>query len=517
MSTWIADAERCRTIDRRATAEFGVSEMVLMERAGMAVFNALKELLPEGGTISVLAGKGNNGGDAFVLARLASDSGYGVECLVAAESPEQLRSEARFQMLQAAAAGVQPIFCDDARWKRRLEAMACRDLIVDGLLGTGTDGTVRGPVAEAIQAANRSGTPVLSIDVPSGIHTDTGEELGESIWALRTITLGLPKPFLFQNIGLEHSGFWSIADIGYPSELMREHTGALLIDGAWVSQHLPERLRASHKGENGRVLVVAGSRNMPGAAVLAARSALRSGAGLVTVAATERVCDIVAHHVPEAIFLPLPELGGVVDPCAAEIILDNTHKWDAAVIGPGLTHKDPIKLFLRNLWAEWTLPIVIDADALNAVSQGVPLPNAPCILTPHPGEMSRLLECSTGEVQADRFDTARLGAEKLRHTVLLKGPYSLICAPDEPLLVNTTGNPGMASGGMGDVLSGVIATLAANELPPSIAAAAGAFWHGYAGDLCAKEMASIGYSASDVANALPKARAEITTRAFTDA
>lgn len=507
---WIASAERCRTMDRRATEEFGIPNRILMERAGLAVFQAVKELLPDGGCLTVFCGKGNNGGDGFAVARLAREHGYHVELLVAAEA-DQLSDEAAEQMHIAKAQGLQPVFADDDRWERKVEVVGCRDLIVDALLGTGAKCEVRGPVRQAIQSINRSGVPVISVDVPSGIHCDTGEELGESVWALRTITLGLPKPFLFEGIGLEHSGCWSVAEIGYPGSLLHEPTDARLIDREWVANMLPERLRASQKGDNGSVVVVAGSRQMRGAATLAARAAIRSGAGLVTVAGVGDVLNAVAANVPESLLLPLPEADGVVSPEAAKVLLDRQSRYSSAVFGPGMTQEPSVAEFFREAWARWEKPCVIDADALNCVSKGVDLPAGECVLTPHPGEVGRLLHCSIAEAQSDRFRTVRLALEKFGKCLLLKGPYSIVSEPGQAMLVNQTGNPGMASGGMGDVLSGIIAALLAQDLPGYYAAGCGMYWHGLAADHCASEIGPVGFTAMDVANALPGARARIVS------
>ena len=503
---WIATAEQSRNIDRRASEEFGLSSAVLMERAGVAIFDTVRSLLPHGGRISVFCGRGNNGGDGFVVARLAKDAGFVVECLVAAEEHE-LRPDAAVQMRIAQAQDVPILFYDDARWARRTDCLGCRDLIVDGLLGTGAHNAVHGAVKESIQAINRSGVPVVAIDIPSGIHADTGEELGESVWALRTVTIGLPKPFLFEGIGLEHAGYWTVEDIGFPHSLLEAPTGARLIERDWVASMLPERLRASHKGDNGSLLIVAGSAGMRGAAVLAARAAIRSGIGLVTVASVPVVCDAVAAALPEALLLPIPELNAR----AAEQIANFSRKFDAAVFGPGLTHEPHVLDFLEAIWRTWTLPSVIDADAINALVEGLTLPPGDCVLTPHPGEMSRLLQLSTAEVQHDRFHAVRHAADKTGKTMLLKGPYTLVAENGEPILVNTTGNPGQASGGMGDVLSGLIGTLLAQDIDAYHAAAFSAHWHGAAADLCAQEIGMIGYRASEVADALPKARARMVS------
>lgn len=508
---WIATAGHSRELDRRAMEEYGVPPMVLMERAGLAVFDAVTEMLDPGGRITVMSGRGNNGGDGFVVARHAQQHGFQVEVLVAAEESE-LSLDAATQLSVARAQGIQPIFYDDPRWQRRAECAGCRDLIVDAVLGTGVTGEVRGPALEAIRAINRSGVPVIAVDVPSGIHTDTGEELGESVWAVRTVTFGLPKPFLFQGIGMEHAGQWTVAEIGLPNELLSQCTSARLLDQEWVASLIPERLIASHKGDHGHVLVVGGSRRMPGAAGLVARAALASGAGLVTLASVESVCDALAASVPECLLLPLPEENGAISPDAADLVLGEQSRFTAAVFGPGLTHGAGVSTFLDRVWHEWRLPCVADADALNAVSEGVSLPSADCVLTPHPGEVSRLMQCSIAEVQSDRFRTVQQVVERFDRTVLLKGAYSIVGQRGMPLAVNPTGNPGMASGGMGDVLSGVIAALLGQEIPSYCAASCGAYWHGLAGDICAAELGCVGFVATDVSRALPHARQRITSR-----
>ncbi len=480
-----------------------------MERAGLAVFDVVRELLPSGGKLAVLCGKGNNGGDGFVTARLAKDNNFQVECLVAAQSEDDLRPEAREQLQIAVAQGIRPVFASDVRWGRKLEGLSQQDLIADALLGTGATREVQGPIKEAIQAVNRCGVPALAVDVPSGIDSDSGEELGESVWALRTVTFGLPKRFLFQGIGLEHAGYWTVAEIGYPRELLAEPTGVKLIDREWVANLIPERLRASNKGDNGSVMIVAGSEKMRGAACLAAKAALRSGAGLVTVAAIPIVCDSVAAQLPEVLLLPLPESSGVIAPEAADVLLNASHKVKAAVFGPGMTHDAPVLEFLKQLWSQWSKPCVIDADALNAVSLGLSLPKADCVLTPHPGEMSRLLHRTIAEIQADRFQTVQQALEKFNCGIVLKGPFTIVGDPGHPLHINSTGNPGQATGGMGDILCGIIATLLAQDLPPFYAASCGVHWHGEAADISAEDIGVVGFTAGEVASALPRARARI--------
>jgi hydroxyethylthiazole kinase-like uncharacterized protein yjeF len=318
---WIACAKRCKEVDARTGEEFGIATEALMERAGQAVFDAAKQLAPAGGRIAVVCGKGNNGGDGFVTARLAIEAGYTVDCLVAADEPT-LSPDAARELGKARSAGISAIFPGDDLWPKKLDCLACKDLIVDAILGTGAAGCVAGTARDAIRGINRSGVPVVAVDVPSGIHCDTGEELGDSVWAVRTVTFGMPKPFLFQGTGLEHSGHWTVADIGFPPELIEQPTDAKLIESCWVGCMIPERTKACHKGDSGSLLIVAGCARFPGAAALAAKGAVRSGAGLVTVAGLPAVCQTVASHVPEAVYLPLDEESGVISARSAERVVE---------------------------------------------------------------------------------------------------------------------------------------------------------------------------------------------------
>lgn len=506
---WIADSSWAREIDRRASEEYGVPAMVLMERAGLAVFEEVRTLLPEGGKVSVVCGPGNNGGDGYVVARLCLEAGYQVECISTADDG-QMSPECSQQMLQAQAQGVRPILHSDPRWRRRLDCLLQSNLIVDAVLGIGAGGEVRGPAREAIECMNRSGVPVVSVDVPSGIEADTGKELGESVWAVATVTFGMPKPFLFQGTGLEHSGNWRVADIGIPSDLLAMPTQAKLICPMRTLGSIPERLQSSHKGSNGHVLIVAGSAALRGAAVLCTQAAFRAGAGMVTVASIEPVLTAVMSRVPEACLLPLESEDGAIARSSVERILGDQHRYSAAVFGPGLTHGETVRDTLASIWSRWETPSCIDADALNAVACGVQLPPCEAILTPHPGEMSRIVGKSVPDIQADRFRAVKDAVEQTGMTVLLKGAYSILGSPDEPLVVNTTGNPGMASAGMGDVLAGVAAALMGQGLNPGEAGLCSMYWHGYAGDICAERLAPIGFTASDVADALPCARAKLS-------
>lgn len=494
----IATAEEMRQIE----AQCGVSPEILMENAGRAVVAKLREVCPEPKSVLVVCGKGNNGGDGFVVARLIAQSGVSATCLVTC-TEDQHGDLCRLQMERARAERrCNVVFADDDEWQKHLDGDY--SIVVDAIFGTGLKSEPQGAAQEVIGHLLQHRPRILSVDVPSGIESDTGRELGQAIVADWTVVLGLAKPYLFQGVGAVVCGEWSVADIGL-GPVLDGATNATLIEVGDIG--LPPREEYSHKGDNGHVLILAGSRHYRGAATLAALGALRTGAGLVTVAGIEPVIAAVAAQVPEAILLPLPEDDGVLSPQAADTILGQRERFDAAVIGPGLTPHPNVRTLLETLWKDWWVPTVIDADALNLVAQGLALPSGMNILTPHPGEAARLLGATTNEVQDDRIGAARQLWAKFRWPFVLKGAHSLAMEDESRVWVNSTGNSGMATGGMGDVLSGVIAALLpAGGIGASNAGIKGMVLHGLAGDLAAQEIGKIGYSASDLAQFLPRAR-----------
>ena len=505
---WIGTAAQCREIDRYAIEELGISPTELMENAGKAVFETVMALAP-GGSVMVACGPGNNGGDGLVAARLLDEAGADV-CAFIAGVESKLSDGCKTQLTAARKAGIEIVFHGEPGWDTLEKRASDSTVIVDGLLGTGQIGEPSGAVREAVLAIGNSYGIIVSIDVPTGIMTDSGDAPGAFVDADATVSFELAKPCFFQGTGAEACGDWVVVDIGVPEEAFQESTGFGVLDAPTMCATLGVREIDSHKGENGHVLIVAGSYRMRGAAALAALGALHAGAGMVTVAGVSEVCDTVAIHVPEALLMPLDdEDDGVLAPDAADQLLEFQDRYRCAVFGPGLTTHESTRGFLARMWDDWSLPSVIDADALNALSLGLELPDAPCVLTPHPGEMARLLGMSSEKIQADRFGSVLEAVEKYDRTVLLKGAYSVIGEPDANVLVNASGNPGMATAGMGDVLAGVVAGLLAQGLPTLQASAIGAHLHGLAGDICAAEIGPVGFLASDVAAAIPAARAKL--------
>ncbi len=484
-------AEEVRALDACAINEFGIPGMTLMERAGQAAFGIIQRRWPRAQRIVVFCGGGNNGGDGYVIASLARRAGKDVT-VVHVGPRDALKGDARTAMLQAEAARV-PMF--DALAPGAGPELAA-DLVVDALLGTGIRGAVRADYCGAIETVNTLGAPVLAIDIPSGLCSDTGTQLGPAVRADATVTFIGLKRGLFTGRGPALCGDIHFDDLMVPHDVhARVAAGCERLDATLVPALLGRRERDAHKGRFGHVLVVGGDHGFAGAALMAAEAAARTGAGLVSVATRP-------EHLP-ALLARRPELmaHGVTQPADLEPLLARA---TVVVAGPGLgTDAWGRGLLARVLSSN--LPLVLDADALNLLAAGaVPVADARraeprWVLTPHPGEAARLIGLDSAAVQADRFRVARDVQSRLGGVVLLKGAGTLVDAGDgQPVSVVTTGNPGMASGGMGDVLSGIIAGLAAQGLQLADAARLGAVVHGAAADRCAGAHGERGLLATDL-------------------
>ena len=505
----IVTAGQMREIDRRAIEERGIASLALMEGAGRAVAESayrLTEGCPDR-PILVLCGRGNNGGDGFVAARHLIELGRTVQVFVAAPRGE-ITGDAEANLQRLEVLGLSCLYLTEA--EPALAALPRCGLVVDALLGTGLSGKVRGLAGKLIEGLNESGQPVLAVDIPSGLDADTGEPLGVAVRAQETVTMGLPKLGLFLHPGVDYAGRVTVADIGFPADLIADSQAvADLTAPEWVRMLLPQRPRSAHKGEFGRVLVIAGSVGMTGAAFLCAEAALRVGAGLVTVGCPASLNDILEVKLTEALTLPLPETyQRSLDTRALAPILEHAEAASVLAIGPGLSRQPETSVLVRRLVARVDKPMVVDADGLNALADAAVLlegEHAPAVLTPHPGEMGRLMGVSTERVQARRAHFAEAAANRFHSVIILKGACSLVAEAGRPLTVNPTGNPGLASGGTGDVLTGMVAGLIAQGLLPFEAGAAAAYLHGLAGDLAARKLGEASLVAGDVLAAVPQA------------
>jgi len=500
--------------DRAAVEEYRIPGAVLMENAGLQVLDALHEINGGAAPLStaVVCGPGNNGGDGLVVARHLHNLGREAIVYLVGDR-EALSGDARLNCDIAVAFGVPLVQVGDSEAAGLAALLARFEYVVDALLGTGMQGAVRGTAATVIRAMNESTTPILAVDLPSGLQADSGAVEGAAVRAIATVSLAALKTCHVLAPASECCGAVSVAEISLPSPLLDAASARLLLTApSDVAAALPRREAESHKGSLGRVLIVGGAPGTAGAAALAARGALRSGAGLVDVVCPESVYELIGGAATEALVHPMRAGDdGALVATAAEMA-DLVAAANAAVIGPGLgTGTDAVTL-VRELVRSAPLPVVVDADGLNALGDELVTVTESAgvrILTPHPGEAGRLLGCDTQEVQADRPAAARELADRSGAIVVLKGYRSLIAAPGQVTVVNPTGNPGMATGGTGDVLAGAIGALVAQGLDPFRAAWVGAWLHGAAGDAVAAEVGEISMTAGDLAAALPAAFAAV--------
>ena len=532
----VVTAAEMRQIDQDTIEGIGIPGIVLMETAGSAIVRAIERHYPTCQRIGIFAGKGNNGGDGIVIARQLAHIGRDVR-LFLVSPPDIFTGEAQTNLQIAkrltASFGLQATPKGGLRIEEILTGtgfygtgtvpttLGSCELLVDAIFGTGLRGTVRDPIAAIINAINRLPTPILSVDLPSGLDADTGHPLGTCIQADRTVTIGLPKRGLLMHPGAELTGKLEVVDIGFPAQVV----DAQDIKVNWTSatqaaQWMPPRPLSSHKGSYGRVLVVAGSTGMTGAAALASEAALRAGAGLVTLATPKHLNPILEGLLPEVMTLPLPETDtGSLAVSATSTILEFAEKTKSILaIGPGLSQHPETVSFVHHLIREnrehgLDLRMVIDADGLNALAQDretLSLLNSEVVLTPHPGEMARLTNTAVPTLEKDRIRTVQQFASEHGVTLVFKGAPTVTGTPNGNLWVNSTGNPGMATGGMGDVLTGIIAGLMAQGISSENAAALGVYLHGLAGDITAETSGMHGLIASDVLKTVPQAISSLT-------
>jgi hydroxyethylthiazole kinase-like uncharacterized protein yjeF len=511
----VLTADEMRRADGFTIDEIGLPGVVLMENAGAAVAESVRQRFPDVRRIVVLCGKGNNGGDGFVAARRLRD--VGAEALLLGRKDE-VRGHARTHLLACERSGGRVLEVPDAAgWGVARERVRTADLLVDALLGTGLRSRPSGLVAEAVTMLverAEAGVPVVAVDIPSGVHSDGEAADGPAVRASLTVTFAAPKWGHVLPPDLERSGELVIADIGIPSEaLMRAEPTLSLLEDADAAAAFPRREGAAHKGRFGHVLVVAGSVGKTGAAILTSQGALRSGAGLVTVATPVSCLVPVAAGRPEIMTEPVPETpsGGLSDE-GLDRLLSLAGERDATVLGPGLGQDPATRTLVRELVRRCPGPLVVDADGLNALAPDLGGASgdaalgrtAPTVLTPHPGEMSRLVGRPVPQIQGRRVPEALELARRSGAVVVLKGQRTVVGDPEGRAAVNPTGNPGMASGGTGDVLAGIIGALLARH-DAWTAATAGVYVHGRAGDLAGEACGEEGLAAGDLVEAVPRA------------
>lgn len=505
---FLLKASEMREADRYTIEKVGIPGIVLMENAGIAVVRALDEAFPpeDQRKILVFCGKGNNGGDGFVIARHLFLSGDDVEVILLS-GKEQLGGDAAANMKIADALGI-PIaeITKIADFEKMNVSLNDFDVIIDALLGTGIQKPAEGLYAYVIELINGCVSFVVSVDLPSGLPTDTGDLIGPAVEADFTVTFGYPKICHVLPPAEDQCGELVIADICIPEEAVRfEKERREIITAESLDGIIQPRQPDSHKGDYGHLLVIAGSIGKLGASVMTAKSASRSGTGLVTVAAPSSCVPVIQSKLTEEMAFPLEDDGKgiLLEKNAAQFPLKG--KYTAYAIGPGIGSEEETFRFIRKLLPAITVPAVVDADGLNALAGYLELlgnVQVPLILTPHTGEFARLTGFDVSGIQKNRFEVASDFAKKWKVYIVLKGHRTVIASPNGDVYVNLTGNPGMAKGGSGDVLTGIIGGLLATGVSPLDAARLGVYLHGLAGDIAIETRTEIGLSAGDLIEAL---------------
>jgi NAD(P)H-hydrate epimerase len=514
----IVTAQQMKNIDRRAIRGFGIPGPVLMENAAAAIMAEMEKFFDglANVRVGIICGKGNNGGDGLALARRLSIRGVPVRVALLAPF-SAVAGEAKVNLSILRRMDVEIV--QNAAAKALADIMSWSDVLVDAMLGVGLSAPLKGVYAQAVNMMNASGRPIVSIDIPTGINADTGAVMGAAVSADLTVTMALLKRGLVLHPGAERAGTVRVADIGIPSEVIEKEeiaVGLLGRGSAWgvITRRNPD----SHKGDYGHLMLIAGSPGKAGAAVMAAKGALRTGPGLVSIASPNNLVPIIQSQLAEAMCLPSAEsMEGTLGTGAEVELLKAAGAMTAVAIGPGLSAHFETAQVVRDLVQSVTVPMVIDADGLNALAGHADVlkrAKAPVILTPHPGEMGRLLRVPSAEVQKDRINLASGFAMKYKVIVVLKGAGTVVALPGGKVFINSTGNPGMATGGTGDVLTGMIGGLLAQGHPAAEAACLAVYLHGLAGDIAAKEKGETSMIAGDVIEKIAEAikeTIEITT------
>ena len=514
----VLNAAQMREADRRTIDEIGIPSLVLMENAGRQAVAAMESMYADLSErqVAVLCGRGNNGGDGFVIARTLLQRGVDVAVFLIGRVAE-VKGDARTNLEILGRLGLTVVeIADSQAWELHFSEVSDCTLIVDAIFGTGLNAPLAGLMETVVADVNAAAIPVVAIDLPSGLSADSPDPIGDSIEASLTVTLAAPKLPLVLPPAETRAGDIVIADIGIPSEVLDALDGPRvdLLTRSAMRELVTPRVPDSNKGDYGRVLIVAGSRGKTGAAHLAAVGALRSGAGLVTVATPATCQAVVAGLGPEYMTEALAETDDGIDPDEVDRIIEIAR--DVIAIGPGLGRGAGTRRFVTALVDRATAPLVVDADGLNAFADDpdrlAGREGRDVIITPHPGEMGRLLGMSADEVQASRVEIARNFAVAHHVYVVLKGHRTIIATPDEKVFINPTGNPGMATGGTGDVLTGMIAAWLAQLLDAEAACKLAVYLHGLAGDLAEADEGEVAMTSADVAGHIGDAVLELTAR-----
>jgi hydroxyethylthiazole kinase-like uncharacterized protein yjeF len=500
----ISRVNEMKNMDARAVKDYNISEEILMENAGIAAFKVILDNFGVNGKrAAVFCGGGNNGGDGFVVARKIHSHG-GIVQIFLLSDPEKYKGAAKknFDIAKKLKLNITGV----GKVGDIADELQTFDLIVDGLFGTGLDRNVEGKYKNVIDLINQQECPVVSLDIPSGISGNTGEIMGAAVKADHTVSFGLPKVGNLLYPGFSQGGKLSVTHISFPPELYEQKKMEIEVNDP---VRLPERKQDAHKGSLGKVMFIAGSNLYMGAPYFAAQSFMRAGGGLSFLATPEAVAPFIASKGNELVILPLRmSKSGSITMHNMDKLLEFSDKVDMVVIGPGISLNRGAQNLVRSLSADINKPVLIDGDGLTAIAKDLDcIANRafPTILTPHIGEMSRLTGKSISEILQHKVDALQVTAKMLKTVIVLKGAHSLIGHPDGGIYINLSGNPGMATAGSGDVLTGTIAAMYGLGLPINEAVRNGVFIHGFAGDLVADDLGEDGMIATDIMNYLPDA------------
>ncbi|MFT9076303.1 NAD(P)H-hydrate dehydratase [Ethanoligenens sp.] len=490
--------------------DHGVSALQLMENAGAAAAQTIRDAIPRQSTCTVVCGAGNNGGDGFVVARLLHEAGHAVSVVLAAGEPRTEEAAAMYKRLPDKEVRIYRYAENPVRCRQLFTFSA---VLVDAVFGTGFHGEVDADTAELFESMNESGHPIFALDMPSGANAGDGSAAVHAVRAAATITFAAAKSGQLKSPASEHCGKLLLAEIGIPDEGLPKNATELL-DRTFLERVLPVRASDSNKGSYGRLLCLCGSKRYPGAAYMSGMAAARCGAGLVTVGAPEVLWSVLASRFSEVMILPLPQTeAGGLSVVALDDILQFAARCSCVLIGCGISPESETAALVRTLLQRLRGTVVLDADGINACAGHIDIlraSKADLVLTPHPGEMGRLCGKTAADVQADRENCATAFAREAGVTLVLKGAGTLIAAPDGRLFQNNTGNPGLAKGGSGDILAGMVAGLAAQGIDPTLAACAAVHIHGLAADRCAEKHAQYAMLPTDLFSEIPQIFRELS-------
>lgn len=513
----VVNAKQMREIEDRAIREFGIPSLLLMENAAYAVMQEVRKILVDrnpdltGRKVTIFVGKGNNGGDGLAVARHLAMLEVDVTVYTFAKE-EEFKGDAALNYKLYQNTG-EKLFTIEGEKQRRLArfSLSQAEIIIDAIYGTGFRGALPSLVEEYVEEINRAQAFVVSVDIPSGVEADTGKVYRSAVCAQTTVTFGLPKMGHFLGKGPEYSGRVVVDPISIPDRFLKyEEISTFVLTDEIMRGSIPQRNLQGHKGTHGRAILVAGSSGMTGAAILAGKASLRSGVGLLQIITPQGLSAGIDLALTEATVWPA-EGEGYLDAKSWPVILERSEHAQALAMGPGLGQNSEFLSVIEEVLRNVPIPVVLDADALNVLATepgllGWRQGRGPLILTPHPGEMARLCSCTTEEVQENRYELVVTKAVEWGAIIVLKGAITLIATPDGRAFLNPTGNPGLGTGGTGDVLTGSILAWLAQGVEPVQAACLGVYLHGKAADELAQEFGWSGFTATEVADQLPKAR-----------